>query len=337
MPQRRATIAHIAERAGVSIGTASNVFNGKGRFTEETRERVMQAALDMNFTPNALIRSLQSGRTRSIGVFSWAITTNTTRDISMLLLRGVLEGIAKAGCDTLFYSRHPHIGEVSVTLFLDRRVDGLILCPGGIPLEGLQTLANCGLPTVALYHGPVPAGIGAVNIDNASGVRAGMEHLIGLGHRRIAFYTPIDTFDFSERFRAYRDSLERSGLPLDPALQCVVGGNHHATARSALAALLSLPQPPTAILAGDDSVALSLIEAARERGLRTPEDISVVGFDDAPDAGLPPGLTTARQPAAEVGRVAAGFVERLLAGESAENCRVTLPVEFVIRNTTAPP
>ena len=335
--QRRTTIAHIAERAGVSIGTVSNVFNGKGRFAEETRERVLQAALDLNFAPNALIRSLQSGKTNTIGIFSWAITTNTTRDISMLLLRGALEGIAATGYDTLFYSRHPHMDEVSVAMFLDRRVDGLILCPGGLSDEGLQSLANCGLPTVALYQTPVPDGIGAVTIDNVAGIGAAMDYLVGLGHRRIAFYAPTNTFDFCERLRGYRESLERHGLPFDPALRCEVRRNYQQMTDKALAELLELPEPPTAIVTGDDCSALAFVESLRERGLRTPEDMSLIGFDDAPDASSPPGLSTVRQPAEEVGRIAAEFVSRLLNGELPESCRRTLPVEFIVRNTTGPP
>ena len=336
MQTNRATIAHIAERAGVSVGTVSNVLNDKGRFGPETRERVMKAALELNFAPNALIRSLQSGKTHTIGVFTWGVTTDTTRDISMLLLRGAMNGIATAGYDALLYSRHPHIDEVSVSMFLDQRVDGLILSPGGLSAEGLQILANCGLPTVAIYQREVPDGIGTVNIDNAAGVRAAIGYLAALGHRRIAFYAPTYTFDFSDRFRGYCEGLEQNGLPFDLALRIKAKTNYQQSAGEALTYLLALPGPPTAIVAADDSAALAFIEAIQGRGLRTPQDISVVGFDDAPAAIAPPGLTTVRQPAEEVGLLAAQYVKRLIDGESANDCRITLDTEFIIRNTTGP-
>ena len=337
MQSNRATIAHIAKRAGVSVGTVSNVFNGKGRFAEATRERVMRAASELNFTPNALIRSLQSGKTHTIGVFTWGVTTDTTRDISMLLLRGAMNGIAAAGYDALLYSRHPHVDTVSVAMFLDQRVDGLILSPGGLAAEGLQTLADCGLPTVAIYQQPVPDGIGTVNIDNATGIGAAMDHLIGLGHRRIAFYAPDYTFDFAERFRGYREGLERGGLRYNPALRLVAGSNYQHMTAAVLDQWLALPEPPTAIVAGDDSAALAFLESLAARGLRTPEDVSVIGFDDAPAAIAPPGLATVRQPAEDVGRLAAELLHRMIQGEPAQNCRITLPTEFVVRHTVGLP
>ena len=321
----------------MSVGTVSNVFNGKGRFAEETRARVMRAASELNFTPNALIRSLQSGKTHSIGVFTWGITAHVTRDISMLLLRGALDGIAEAGFDALLYSRHPHIDAVSVNLFLDRRVDGLILCPGGLSEEGMRALADSGLPTVALYQNFVPEGMGAVNIDNRTGVIAAMDYLIGLGHRRIAFYAPDNTFDFAERFAAYRAGLERGGLTYDPALRFTANYDYQHTTDAALAQWLALPQPPTAIVAGDDSAALPMLESIQARGLQAPQDISVVGFDDSPAAIAPPGLTTVRQPAEDVGRLAAELLRCLIGGESADVCRIMLPTELVIRSTTGPP
>ena len=337
MSSNRATISLIAQRAGVSVGTVSNVFNGKGRFAEETRARVLRVASDLNFTPNALIRSLQSGKTNSIGIFTCSITAHVTRDISMLLLRGALAGIAATGCDALLYSRHPHIDAVSVNLFLDRRVDGLILCPGGLSGEGMRALADSGLPTVALYQNAVPDEMGAVNIDNAGGLRAALAYLIGLGHRRIAFYAPDNTFDFGERLKAYRAGLERGGLIYDPALHFMAKYDYQQTTGAALTQWLALPQPPTAILAGDDSAALAFLETIAARGLQVPADISVVGFDDAPAAIAPPGLTTVRQPAEDVGRLGADLLRCLMGGEPAENCRVTLPTEFVIRHTTGPP
>ena len=340
MTQRRATISDIAAHAGVSVGTVSNVMNSKGRFNEATRERVLRAASELNFTPNALIRSLQSGKTHTIGIFTWAVRIGATRDITMLLLKGIVDGVAAIQCDTLLYSRHPHEDTVTASLFLDRRVDGLILGPGGLAADGLQALADSGLPTVAIYQGESQRGIGTVNIDNISGVLDAMQHLTALGHRRIAFYGPTQTFDFKERLTGYRLGLERANLPYDPAIHIdtVLRSYHFPEVIGEVCdALLRLPDPPTALLAGDDGAALLFLEALTERGVRVPEQMSVVGFDDAPAASAPPGLTTIRQPVEELGRTAAGLVQRLIDGESPDACRVTLPVALVVRNTTAPP
>ena len=338
MAQRRATISDIALRAGVSVGTVSNVFNGKGRFAEDTRDRVLKAARDLHFTPNALIRSLQSGRTHTIGVFTWAVPFNTSRDISLLLLKGIMDGVTVADCDTLLYSRHPHEDEVTASFFLDRRVDGLILGPGGLSADGLQALAKAKLPTVAMYQGDVPDGIGAVNIDNVAGVTAAIQHLAALGHHRIAFYSSLHTFDFSERLRGYHAGLEQAGLPYDAALHVTSNTMLYREGMDEICDyLLALPCPPTAIIACDDSAAFALLEVLTGRGLNVPSDMSVIGFDDAPAASSSPGLTTIRQSAEQVGRLAAEFVQRILCGEPVSTCRRTLPVEFIVRHTTAPP
>jgi LacI family transcriptional regulator len=337
MAQRRTTIADIARRAGVSVGTVSNVFNGKGRFTPSTRERVLQAAAELHFTPNALIRSLQTGKTYVIGVFTWPITSGITQDFNLLLLKGILSGLAAVRYDALLYSRHPHESDVPVTMFLDSRVDGVIIAPGGLSSDDLETLAGSGLPVVALYQSPVPARMGAVNIDNLAGLGAAMDHLVRLGHRRIAFYAPLFAHDYTERLLGYRLGLERHSIPFDPALQIVPEGDYREEIGAACDRLLALADPPTALIAGNDSIALIFLREFAQRGVRVPKDISLVGFDDVPVASEPPGLTTIRQPVEEVGCIAATLAHRMICGHPADECRAVLPVELVVRGTTAPP
>lgn len=334
----RITIRDVAKKAGVSVGTASKACNNKGKMTEQTRQRVLQVAAEMHFSPNALVRSLQSGRTHTVGIFTWSVQVDTVHDIAMSLLKGISDSIAEAGRDMLIYSHSvPGKPLVNAAKFLDGRVDGLILGPANLSPFDLEALASAGLSTVVLYRRDVPAGLGSVSVDNAAGIAAVMAHLVALGHRRIAFCAPRFTPDYQERFEAVCRNRSRHGLEHDPHLDVSLSDTGRSEAALACEALIALPFPPTAIVAGDDALAFHFIECLTERGLRVPADISVVGFDDCPAAGSGLGLTTVRQPAEEVGRTAGLLVGRLIGGTASEECRVNLPVELVVRGTTASP
>jgi LacI family transcriptional regulator len=336
MRRRHPTIADIARRAGVSVGTVSNVFNGTGRFSDHTRSRVLQVAHELHYTPNALIRSLQRGKTHSIGVFTWMPNMQTC-DIAMLLFNGIVTGIAARRYDTLFYSSYPNPhGDVPAISFMDGRVDGLILGPWGLEQGGLEILAASRLPVVALYQQPVPEALGAVNIDNMSGIMAAVGHLVALGHCRIAYCAPNIATDFEERRKGYECGLEDHGITPDPAL-CQFYDDYHMPPAEICDTLFALPDPPTAIIAGDDFTAFRLWEELERRGIQVPEDVSLVGFNDVPAASVPPGLTTVRQPVEQVGRMAADMLFRLMEGAPATDCRIVLPVELVVRGTTGPP
>ena len=335
--RRRTTIADIAQQAGVSVGTVSNVLNSKGRHSQSTRQRVLDVAASLNYAPNALIRSLQTGRTNAVGVFSWRVQPLSLADTGAALLSGIAAGLAESRYDVLLYSVHPHEGEVPVSLFLDGRVDGLIAVPGGSFDDDLSAVSRAGVPTVALYQGTPTDGIAAVNIDNVSGVLAAIDHLAELGHTRIAAYTPVYNFDFEQRLKGYRMGLGRRGLSADPALYAPAVLNSPAKVASSVDRLLGLPDPPTAVLAGNDGLALAVLEELTRRGIEVPGDVSVVGFDDAPIASLGPGLTTVRQPAEEVGRTAGRFVTAMIDGARPDDCRALLPVDLVVRGTTGPP
>ncbi len=332
----KTTIRDVAKKAGVSVGTASKACNNKGKMTEQTRQRILQVAAEMHFSPNALVRSLQSGRTHTVGIFTWSVQVDTMHDIAMSLLKGISDSIAAAGRDMLIYSHSaPEKPVVNAAKFLDGRADGLILGPTNLSSFDLEALAGAGLPTVVLYRRETPAGLGAVTIDNAAGIAAVLDHLVGLGHRRIAFCAPRFTPDYMERYEAICQSRDRHGLERDPQLDVFLSDGSRAEVGLACDALAALSHPPTAIVAGDDSLAFHFIACLTARGLRVPKDISVAGFDDCPAAGTEAGLTTVRQPAEEVGRAAGMLIDRLIGGAAAEKCRVNLPVELVIRRTTA--
>lgn len=339
-----ATIRDVAARAGVSVGTASKAFNNKGALSVETREKVLRAATDLHFTPNALVRSLQRGQTHTIGAFTWPVRGSAMQDITMAILKGVSEGVASTYRDLLLYS-HPPIEfsyplptghqPVTAATFLDGRVDGLILGPSVVNDEALEMLANSQLPVIVLYKHDIPLRMGSVTIDNTSGVFSLIEHLVGLGHKRIAYSSPLNTPDFRERFDAYSDALSTFGMAVDPEL-LFVHNQQRFNEQDAADWFLCRKFAPTALVAGDDSLAFMWMNVLDSIGKRVPCDISVVGFDDCPSAANSPGLTTVRQPAEEVGRTAALFVNKLIGGADPNECRIKLTTELIIRGSTGP-
>jgi LacI family transcriptional regulator len=339
MALRGTTIRDVALKAGVSVGTVSKVFNNKGKLTDETKQRVLTAAASLNFSPNALIRSLQQGKTNTIGVYTWRIRTDPSRDITMHLLKGITDGIAEAGYDTLLYSHLPeHLQAVtSASQFLDGRVDGLVVTNNNITRTALESLAQAGLPTVVLYGHNLPEGLGYVDVDNQRGVQEAVAHLIGLGHRRIAFFNPYFTSNYADRRSGYLAALAEAKIPHDPHLTVAENEQGKLSLEMFCQRLFSQPEPATALVLGDDVLAFEALSLLSQWGKRVPEEVSVVGFDDVAAAMAPPGLATIRQPAAEIGQTAIRFLQQLIAGESADKCQAVLPVTFIPRPTIAPP
>jgi LacI family transcriptional regulator len=185
---------------------------------------------------------------------------------------------------------------------------------------------------------PLDEGVAAVSASNASGARAAVQHLLSLGHRRIAALTGIPGWlASSERFNGYHSAHAAAGVLADPVL--VVEADYSTEGGEAAAAkLLDLPDPPTAVFAFNDNMAVAVLREARRRGLRVPEDLSVVGFDDSQQAGIvTPELTSVRQPLAEMGRMAVSLLLRLLENQRVEGLNVELQTRLVVRDSTAPP
>ncbi|HEX5324878.1 MAG TPA: LacI family DNA-binding transcriptional regulator [Capsulimonadaceae bacterium] len=337
MAGRGNTIHDVARKAGVSISTVSKAFNNRVDLSAATRARVLAAAADLHFVPNALIRSLRRGSTKTIGVFTgWGVHDDTTHDITGRLAKGIADGMAAAGYDALHYSnmegRSP---ETIAAIFLDGRIDGVIVAPTDVDDNGLNALVEFGLPPLVIYQRDVPDGVGFVSVDNHHGVQAAMDHLFALGHRRIAFYAPYFTYDYLERVESYREAHKKRRLSPDPLL-CFFC-RRDLSIEEAAGRLLGLPDPPTALLAADDTQAFFWLAEFARRGIAVPGQISVVGFDDVEAAAGAPGLTTVRQPAAQVGRTAVELVAGMIAGRPGSDARVVLPVEFIPRSTTARP
>jgi len=332
--QRRTTLAAIAAEAGVSLPTVSKVVNGRRDVAPATRALVERLLDQHHYTRAGARRNRRSGLVDLVfnGLDSpWAVE----------ILRGVEEwGTAHETGVAVSAARHGNARPTSWTSGLaSHDTDGVILVLSGFTSGQLEQLRAANIPLVVIDPvNPPPPDLPSVGATNWAGGLAATEHLLELGHRRIgAMAGPGDYLCSRARTDGYRSALERAGLRFDPAL--VRNGDfQHEGGFVCGGELLDLPDPPSAIFAGSDQQAFGLYEAARQRGLRVPQDLSVVGFDDLPVARwVSPPLTTVRQPLAEMGRAAAQMLDDLIDGVPLRMNRVELSTELIVRESTAPP
>jgi LacI family transcriptional regulator len=327
----RVTLAEIAAAAGVSVPTVSKVLHGHTDIAAKTRSRVEALLADYNYSPQR-----RGDRVCLIDlVFAdlspWAVE----------IIRGAQEAAAAAGCRMAVsvLSGEPETQEWLARLSTSR-TDGVILVLTELSPAYRAQLAAMELPVVIVDPvGQPDPQIPSIGAANWAGGLVATEHLIEIGHRRIATITGRPSLLCSQaRLDGYRAALERAGIPPDPAL--VYSGDFHFEAALAAATdMLELADPPTAIFAGSDMQAMGVYEAARQHDLRIPDDLSVVGFDDLPMSGwLSPPLTTIAQPLAQMAAMATRTVLALLDGSmDTSNNRVELTTSLVIRSSTAPP
>jgi LacI family transcriptional regulator len=332
---RRVTIREIADRAGVSIATVSRVLNGRGDVSDETRELVSRVIRENGYTANRSARGLSAGRTGLAGILVPLVFPAYFAGI----LAGAAEALAEQGLQmVLSPTGGEHAREVSVLDRLHGLTDGALIILPEESSEELERLLDSGYRFVVVDPlMPLDERIPSVSAAHTSGADQAMRHLLQLGHRRIAQITgPRGWVATEDRRRGYPAALAAAGILPDPALEAEavpeVGPG-----RSAAERLLDLPEPPTAIFAFNDNIAIGAIQAARARGLRVPEDLSVIGFDDVEHATIvTPALTTVRQPLAEMGRTAVSLLIRLLERQRFETLHIELATRLVVRDSTAP-
>ena len=324
-----ATIAQVARRAGVGVATVSRVLNGSPAVREQTRQRVLDAIAELGYAPNPAARALSTGRTLSVGV----VAPFFTRPSVMERLRGISHVLAAAGYRMVLFDVERPGQDSESFRTLPGGLDGVLsisLCP---PENDLGRFSAAGMPVVLVDypHELVPA----VHTDDVAGGRLATEHLLGLGHERIAFLGDFEHnyhgFTSSARRRAgYEQALAAAGLDVDPEL--VRRASHGREPAAVITrALLQEPDPPTAIFAASDTQAMGVLEAADELGASVPDDLSVVGYDDIEVARYA-GLTTVAQPLEESGAIGANLL--LVALEGAAVTGRQLPVRLVVRATT---
>jgi LacI family transcriptional regulator, galactose operon repressor len=336
VPQQkgRATIRDIAKLAGVSVATVSRVLNDRPDVAPETRDAVLRHVRAYNFTTNRSARALSVGRTGFIGFTMPFIRA----DYFAAILAGALEASYEQGvrlvlCATL----QEHDREVSLLeRLMDGATDGAIILLPEESNEELAALQASGYPfVVADPRITLEEGFPAVSAAHRAGAKAATDHLLALGHRRIAHISgPRGWAASEERIEGYQAALATAGVLSSPEL-LVEGDFESPSGHAAAERLLALPEPPTAIFASNDNMAVGVLRAARERGLSVPEDLSLVGFDDAELARIvTPPLTTVRQPLAELGRTAVSLLMRMIERQSLEALRLELGTRLVVRSST---
>src|SRR5215213_4743544 len=319
----RVTIREVAELAGVSIATVSRVLNGRGDVSDETRDLVSRVVRENGYSANRNARGLSAGRTGLVGV----LVPLVYPAYFSAIMAGAAEALSERDLQiVLSPTEHQHDREVSVLDRLHGVTDGALII---LPEESSEVLD----PLM-----PLDERIPSVSAAHTSGADQAMRHLLELGHRRIAQITgPRGWLATEDRRRGYRAALAAAGILADPELE-VEAEPEIEDGRTAAGHLLDLPEPPTAIFAFNDNIAIGTLQAARARGLCVPEELSVVGFDDVEHATIvTPALTTVRQPLAEMGRTGVSLLNRLLEKQRFETLHVELATRLVVRDSTAPP
>jgi DNA-binding LacI/PurR family transcriptional regulator len=331
----RATLATIAERVGVSRSTVSNAYNRPDQLSAELRQRILAAAAEVGYAgPDPAARLLRRGRVGAIGLVQHSLRYTVGDAANRMLLDGVAEVCEQEGLALVLIDRRPPRPDRPDVL-RNALVDGVIIHCDALDADRLRLIADRQLPTVVLDSEAIGDGL-SVGIDDEGGARAAAQHIVDLGHRRVAILT-LDSrgadaphLITGARQRGYLGPLDEAGCEttVEPA-----GGLEWPEFAAMVRELLRRDPPPTAILAMSDDIAAGVVRVADEIGVAIPQQLSVVGFDDTPVAsGLVPPLTTIRQDHATKGRLAA----RMLLGQ-VEAKRVRLPVKLVIRASTAPP
>jgi LacI family repressor for deo operon, udp, cdd, tsx, nupC, and nupG len=332
-------IDDVARLAGVSTATVSRALRGLPAVSDATRARVAEAAARLGYVASPHASRLAGGRTGAVGV----VVPRITRWFFATVVEAAEQTLYQAGWDVLLYNLGGHEQtrhRLLHTHALDKRVDAVMLVATPLQADDFADVVGLRLPGVTVSAGtPVP-GWPAIRIDDVAAAGTATDHLIGLGHSRIAHITgdPYDELAFStphDRMQGYREAHEKAGLPVDPALTFETGftvrGGEVATEQ-----LLLLRDPPTAIFAACDEIGMGAMRALRHAGLRVPDDVSVIGIDDH-DLSAALGLTTVAQPAAQQGHLGAlTLLTGLLGGEADPSGRV-LPTHLVVRESTAPP
>jgi len=329
-PKKQAvTIQDVAKAAGVSVSTVSRVLNGKVDVSSVTQEHIEETIQQLGYTSNLAARSMRSKRNHLVGL----IMPDIAYPFAWEVMKGVNRAIAESEYDLLVYTRGDvrkygtaaHEQQI-VSLLNGSITDGLLI----VAPVSEEFFSNA--PIVSVDHLAVRPGYPSVHSTNYEGALEAVRYLLSLGHRRIGFISGRqELISSNRRFQAYHDALAEAGISLDQNL-IAPGDYTTATGYTYAKQLLNLPQPPSAIFAANDQSAMGVYQAAQEMNLRIPEDLSLVGFDNIPEAAYL-NLTTVDQFIAEMGYQAAKILFRLIEGETLETKIQQLPTQLVIRGS----
>jgi LacI family transcriptional regulator len=327
------TIKDIALHAGVSITTVSHVVNGTRFVSETARVRVNDAITELKYVPSALARSLKNNRTHTIGM----MIPNCSNPFFAELIRGIEDTCFAADFNVILCNSDDDANKQRkyIRVLTEKQVDGLIIFSSGGDTELSQLLREIEMPRILLDREVEQVNADLVEVDHEAGAWIATRHLIDLGHKRIACITgPLDLAPARQRLNGYRRAIAEAGLPVTPMWE-IDGGFTSEMGYSAMQRLLVLSQKPSAVFASNDLMAIGAICAGTAHGLRVPEDISVVGFDDiALAAYSSPPLTTVVQPKHQLGAMAASFLIERIAQPDRPLRREILQPKLSLRKST---
>lgn len=325
----------IAEKTGFSTNTVSLALRDSSRIPEETRAKIRAAALELGYLPNYVAKSLVSRETRTIGL----VLTDIRNPILTHTAQAVELALAERGYGTLFATSNNTFAEEAkvVDMFRSRQVDGILIYPARHrELEHLRPLRRANFPIVLLIADP-DAGLDGVSVNDRSGGLQGTRYLIGRGHKRIGFLDASSRNGNLEKLEGYQQALADHGIPYDPALVTQTRGDYSRQGYFAIDTLMATPNPPTAVIADNDSIALGALQWCHKHNLRVPQDVAIMGFDNIPfgEFAYPP-LSTVNYDVESVARLAVDRLMRLIsAGDQLPEPRVTLiDPELIIREST---
>lgn len=326
------TIREVAVLAGVSSTTVSHVINNTRFVSAEVRMRVKSAMDDLGYRPNALARSLRRGETHTIGL----LLPDSANPFFAEIGRVIEAAAFDQGYNVIFCSTEGNLEKENlyVDVLIKKQVDGIIFVASGDQAGSLEPALHNGSPVVVVDRDLGEIAADEVLTDNLQGGILATRHLIEAGHRRIACLAgPSNVTPSAQRITGYMEALSMAGLSFDPAL--LLRGDFHAESGYELACeLFNQPDPPTAIFACNDMMAVGVLRAALESGLSVGENLAVVGFDDIELASYTqPPLTTVAQPKVEIGRLAIQMLIERINDSSLAARRVILPTRLVLRQS----
>jgi DNA-binding LacI/PurR family transcriptional regulator len=335
-PGGRVSLKHVAERAGVSVKTVSNVVNGYAHIADATRVRVQKVIDELHYRPNLAARNLRKGHSNVIALALPELDLPYFAELA----RSVIKAAEDVGWTVLIDQTDGRVEREQLVLdgIRGRLIDGLIFSPitlGADDLERRRDTTPLVLLGERVYDGPADH----VSIDNVAAAQVATRHLLELGRRRIAAIgdQPQPTSQTAHlRLRGYLDTLAECGVPAPPELVCRVERYHRADGAAAMHRLLDLPEPPDAVFCFNDLLALGALRALHERGVRVPEDVAVVGWDDIEDGRYStPTLTTIRPDKQQIASLAVEFLATQLGAERPETPReVTADFGLAVREST---
>jgi LacI family transcriptional regulator len=326
----RVTIRDVAANAGVSVATVSKVLNERYGVAADTYARVRAVIDELGYEASLVAQSLRNHRTNVIGILVADLEPFSTE-----LLKGVADTIRATGFELVVYSAggrtDDHVGWERRYL---SRLSGTLI-DGAILVTPTVVDVDYGAPVVAVDPHTGPSALPTIDSDNLRGAQLATEHLLELGHRRIAMLTGRPDLQSAQlREQGYRQAMAAAGVAVDERL-VQVGAYDPAISAEPARQLLASPGRPTAIFAANDLSAIATIEVAGEFGLRVPDDLSVVGFDNIPESALAePSLTTVDQPIRKMGQRAVELLIQLIRGESNSATHITLDTSLVVRQST---